>query len=116
MRKRDIKVLREKRSLTGDVLALTVSLLPPGHDHARSRFRITKRPGGADGVEAVLLSEDFYAIAQLDVEGYLEVVFDGVLAKFETAFENEAARMDADDAADAVDKILQRYTRTLKKG
>ena len=36
--------------------------------------------------------------------------------KFDVAFDHEAARMDADDAADAVDKILQDYTRTLKKG
>lgn len=109
---RDIKVLREKRSISGDVLALTASLRPPGYDHVRSRFRVTRRSSGA---ETVLLSEDFYVTAQFDAEGRIEPLFYDVLDKFEIVFEAEAAKMDADDAATAVDNILQVHTH-FKKG
>ena len=103
---RDGRVFNEKRGISGDVIALIVDHLPPGPGSARSRFRITRGTGGADGIENVLLSEDFYAIAQFDANGYLEVLFDVVLAKFETTFKHQLALMDADDTACAIDMVL----------
>ena len=103
---RDGRVLREKRGISGDVIALKVDHLPPGPGCARSRFRITRRWGGADGIETVLMSEEMYTIAQFDAHGNLEVLFDVVLADFETEFKHQSALMDAGDAADAIDMVL----------
>lgn len=103
---RDGRVLREKRGISGDVIALKVDHLPPGPGCARSRLRITKRSGGSDGIEDVLISEEMYTIAQFDANGNIEVLFDVVLADFENEFKNQVALMDAADAADAIDRVL----------
>lgn len=104
-----MKVIREKRGANGDALVFAVEHTRPGIDHSRYRFRVTQRNGGAGGIDAVLLSKYFYA--SVPFEGYieLEVMIDAVRKIFDVAFDQESARMDADDAADAIDKLLSKH-------
>ena len=107
-----MKVLREKRGANGEALVFAVEHTRPGIDHSCYRFRVTKRNGGADGIDAVLLSKDFYASVPLEGFVEIDVMIDAVRDIFDSAFDQEAARIDADDAAVVIEKILQVHTRT----
>jgi hypothetical protein len=102
-----MKTLKQKTGANGDVLTLSVSPLPALDCQPRSRFRLSKRgQNEADGHETALLSEDFNSIAQFDAGDGLEILYEILLSKFEIAFGEESARMDAADVGDVFDQVI----------
>lgn len=79
---REMKVLREKRGPTGDVLTLNAVHIPPGKHPSLDWFRVTFRVTllhvssiAYVGIEKVLLSEDFYVTGRFDASTDHGVVF-----------------------------------------
>ena len=103
-----MRVLREKLGANGDLLVFSVERMPRWTEHDCYKFRTTRRAAG-ECAESVLLSEGFYIIARFATDSEIEALLDDIKEEFECAFEDEAARMDADDAADAIDKLLSKH-------